>query len=280
MSHKLICAESGFSDDKGLSSKFTLKHYATSGFHCGKNIWAAVVAYSAPLDASIITGGADGRIVSFDPDQIASKESANVYCRQWTMGDVSLQLEKRRSAFPEPAAKDQLKGLFKDLQGIWKLERELESSHPSFPSGNFEGSATFEPRDPTGDTHTGEYLYIEEGDFVNAQGLTLKASRCYAYRIDERAKIMSVWFVKPKDNETVDYLFHNMEFQKMPERRLHNGFIIADGFHLCVDDNYHVQYKFFIDKMKLTSWSMETTVKGPRKSYIARSSYFRSTELT
>lgn len=69
------------------------------------------------------------------------------------------------------------RALFRALQGVWKVERDLISSISIFPSGKFTGSANFYPRSPTAEGYDSEYLYVEEGDFVTENGMRFTANR-------------------------------------------------------------------------------------------------------
>ncbi|KAL7275380.1 hypothetical protein RUND412_001658 [Rhizina undulata] len=136
-------------------------------------------------------------------------------------------------------------GVFRALQGKWKLSRKLRSKLPGFPSGVFTGTAEFRPRlptfeyddsavdqatkggpscstrtvqriiNPSEETHNGdllEYLYTEKGELITDNGgLRFTATRQYIYRYSPRSDSISVWFVKT-DSTTVDYFFHELQF--------------------------------------------------------------------
>ncbi|KAF4509186.1 hypothetical protein G6O67_005474 [Ophiocordyceps sinensis] len=176
------------------------------------------------------------------------------------------------------------RAVFRSLLGTWKLERDLTSRLPSHPSGHFSGTAQFLLRDrtldglrcaggPDGADEDGggmEYLYVEDGDFKTDAGFGFPATRRYVWRYDERRDVLSVWFAKPDDPRRADYLFHEVEF----EQRQSGGWGAKAG-HLCIDDYYHVRYTFAFEAVNLAEWSIEYTVKGPRKNYTIRGVYRR-----
>ncbi len=69
------------------------------------------------------------------------------------------------------------RAVFRGLQGVWHLERKIDSQLSSFPSGNLRGTASFLPREPTDENADQEYLYSEEGDFKTSWGGTMSAKR-------------------------------------------------------------------------------------------------------
>jgi hypothetical protein len=69
------------------------------------------------------------------------------------------------------------RAIFRALQGIWYLERNISSRLDTFPSGNLSGSASFLPRYPTKKDTEMEYLYFEEGEFRPSWGGTMSAKR-------------------------------------------------------------------------------------------------------
>ena len=177
--------------------------------------------------------------------------------------------------------------VFRSLLGTWKLERDLRSALPSYPSGRFSGTARFLIREKTADglkcapddmgsssiDQGGlEYLYIEEGDFRADNGMVFQASRRYIWRYDDRKDKISVWFAKPEEPKRADYLFHEIEFTQ-PETR-ENGWPAKAG-HLCIDDFYDVKYNFAFNAVNLDRWSIEYAVKGPKKDYTIHGVYTR-----
>lgn len=72
--------------------------------------------------------------------------------------------------------------IFESLRGSWRLRRSLNSVLPGFPSGIFEGTATFTLRQPSAHSIAAELLYAEQGELRTDNGFTLKANRS---RLDE-----------------------------------------------------------------------------------------------
>lgn len=188
--------------------------------------------------------------------------------------------------------------IFCNLMGTWKLRRTLNSVMPGFPSGTFEGTATFVPRKPTAHSVTAELLYHEEGELKTDTGFTLKANRKYIYRYSEVEDKMSAWFVKEdtkdkKGKEEVDYLFHDVEMED------ENTAICGRGEHLCSMDMYWAYYEFRMPKvteapeedekdedddedddedesLKMKVWGLRYKVKGPQKDYTSDTAYERA----
>ena len=179
--------------------------------------------------------------------------------------------------------------IFRNLMGTWKLRRTLNSSLPGFPSGIFEGTATFVPRKPTAHSIAAELLYHEEGELKTDNGFTLKANRKYIYRYSQDEDKMSSWFVKEdtkdvRGKEEVDYLFHDIE---MTDEK---SAIAGRGEHLCSMDMYWAYYEFRMPKVTEEStdaeaeddepcmnlWGLRYKVKGPEKDYTSDSAYERA----
>ncbi|KAF3916452.1 hypothetical protein ABW21_db0209178 [Orbilia brochopaga] len=183
------------------------------------------------------------------------------------------------------------RAIFRSLLGEWKLERDLISRLPEQPSGHFSGTAKFLLRDGTADgresdfpqleTRGGdrglEYLYIEEGQFVDeSKGLRFNATRRYIWRYSEKDDRLSVWFVKTDDEMRADYLFHEIEMM-LPVDGLtepRDGWE-AKGGHLCVKDFYNVKYNFKFKAVNLKEWRQAYTVNGPKKDYTIDGVYRR-----
>lgn len=134
-------------------------------------------------------------------------------------------------------AKFVARAVFKGMQGIWNLERHIDSRHASFPSGVLNGIATMSPRSPTHKTADMEYLYFEKGDFKPSWGGTMHAKRSYVYHYTEVTDKMEVWFAKA-DYKTSDYFFHQLEFV-VPEKAGLGGPWRANSSHLCKFLIYH-----------------------------------------
>lgn len=188
-------------------------------------------------------------------------------------------------------AKTPASAIFFALQGTWRLKRSLNSALPAFPSGIFEGTAHFTPRQPTAPSATAELLYSETGQLQTGTGLALRASRQYIYRYDADEDKISAWFVKEETKHTngreeVDYLFHDLEMDLAG-----NGVWTGKGEHLCEMDMYWSMYEFRLppqgqsgmngaggggDRMQL--FGVRYKVKGPQKDYNSDTAYERVME--
>ena len=169
--------------------------------------------------------------------------------------------------------------IFESLKGSWHLKRALNSVLPGFPSGIFEGTASFTPRKPTAHNVTDELLYAEQGELKTGNGITLKANRKYIYRFDADQDKISAWFVtedsKQNDgDEEVDYLFHDIEFE-----HLETGWV-GRGDHLCDMDMYWAYYDFRPAKAgqegNIDVFGIRYKVKGPEKDYGSDTAYQRT----
>jgi hypothetical protein len=166
--------------------------------------------------------------------------------------------------------------IFKALRGTWKLKRSLNSALPGFPSGIFEGTATFTPRKPTIHNAKAELLYSEQGQLKTDTGLTLTANRKYVYRYNADEDKISAWFVKEETKqdegaEEVDYLFHDLEIENSK-----NGWT-GRGDHLCNLDMYWAYYEFRLDEdEEMDVFGVRYKVKGPEKDYTSDTAYQRS----
>ncbi|KAK7510134.1 hypothetical protein IWZ03DRAFT_389058 [Phyllosticta citriasiana] len=162
---------------------------------------------------------------------------------------------------------------FRGLQGRWRLTRVLDSKLAGFPSGTFEGTASFLPRYPTDVVFAAEYLYVEDVTIVLETGQRLHATRRYVYRYDRKKDRVSVWFVKPTNNKAADYLFFEMQFETdAAEER--TGWV-ARGAHPCEDDFYTSRVEFRFRGVHLDAFGVRYDVKGPRKDYVSENWYRR-----
>ncbi len=249
---------------------YQLSHQTTYSYHTGKNMWAMAVFRESDTDCVIATGGADGRIIVHTPVLHKIPARAATWTSQYTMDEVlkTFQTTSSRMSSTE--------NIYCSLKGSWKLSRNLDSALSTYPSGNLNGIATFAERPPSEDDYDAEYLYSESGDFTTQQGLTMKATRRYVYRYSRKRDVISVWFVKPDDGSTVDYFFHQLDFPET-NSRMDSGSEVhaANGYHLCVDDNYNSGYSFRLSDSKITQWHAIFDVHGPKKDYTAKATYTR-----
>jgi hypothetical protein len=177
------------------------------------------------------------------------------------------------------ASKTPVSVIFEGLKGSWHLKRSLNSVLPGFPSGIFEGTASFVPRKPTAHSAAGELLYAEQGELKTDTGLTLKANRKYIYRYNADEDKISAWFVKEDTklndgHEEVDYLFHDLEMEQSGD-----GWV-GKGDHLCNMDMYWAFYDFRSSKSSAGGGPMDVfgvryKVKGPEKDYSSDTAYQR-----
>jgi hypothetical protein len=170
--------------------------------------------------------------------------------------------------------------IFKNLKGSWTLKRSLNSALPGFPSGIFEGTASFTPRKPTAHSAKAELLYSEKGELKTDNGLTLTANRKYVYRYNAEEDKISAWFVKEETKhldgkEQVDYLFHDLEIEHGK-----NGWA-GKGEHLCNLDMYWAYYEFRLPEDEdddMDVFGVRYKVKGPEKDYTSDTAYQRVVE--
>ncbi|KAL9051869.1 MAG: hypothetical protein Q9162_005760 [Coniocarpon cinnabarinum] len=195
-------------------------------------------------------------------------------------GRIMIDLQRTMSASENGAFV--ARATFRALQGKWRLHREIQSATSTLPSGTFDGIASLEPRAPTsggiiGNSSDGEYLYSEEGTFTPRSGVSMQASRHYVYRFCEAEDSLSVWFVKPDDAKTVDYLYHDVLFTdiKPVEGEGSKQTATAQAEHLCEADLYKTEYVFNFRGISIESWKCKHVVKGPAKDYTAETMYRR-----
>ena len=265
--------------------RYGLEHLTTYAYHTGKNLWAVAVQREA-----IATGGADGRITSYQhhlkgespnfgtsichctiKEAVASsKTAANSYDHDST----------QQIGLPKVRTKTIAQRMFDGLAGCWKLSRQTRSQISTNLSGSLDGIATFSRRAPSDKGYDAEYFYSENGDFVSDKGLIFKANRHYVYRYQESKDIISAWFVK--DESTVDYFFHNLNFGDESAESLQRPEddkelkLKASGHHLCVNDTYQPEYSFKLDNSTgLNRWSLRYIVKGPGKDDVIDNNYTR-----
>ena len=265
----------------------TLSHNSAYAFHSGKNVWASDVFQWRDDNCVVATGGADGRIVCYViPSGYSSRSCSDVRC-SWTIQEA---LENAGAAAYQPNSKSGDRDIptlahdliskiavFANLKGKWQLTRQIKSINPSYPSGTFEGTAVFEERIPSDDSYDVEYLYVEDGEFKTSRDLSFSASRRYVYRYQALTDQISVWFVKPADGLTVDYQFLVLDFGEAIPTTFAQADVAIDarGYHLCIDDDYHVKYKFLSGEGVVSRWYLQYIVKGPTKNYTADAWYER-----
>ena len=259
---------------------------STHVLHTGKNVWAVDVLESPCLEYLIASGGADGRLalcrLRLDEQKHLVRDTSS--WAQYSVHDVRLNVpgheegSSRYQPYCEAVAspKSASRSIFEGLNGSWNLIRHLTSELPVYPTGIFRGIASFRARVSTDSDFDFEYLYVEEGQFTTQQGATLAATRRYVYRYQRRTDQISVWFVIPEDGETVDYLFHVLDF---PTTAPMAETINLLAYHLCRKDNYWVEYEFTHRNLNLHRLRVKYTVKGPNKDYVADAEYTRDSNF-
>ncbi|KAL8815951.1 MAG: hypothetical protein Q9223_004966, partial [Gallowayella weberi] len=267
--------------------KLTLSHQQTYAYHSGKNLWASALIPRQYCQYTLCTGGADGRIVSYDIPEKCGSKGQGILNSKWTMQDIAVQLKENETLLssnaktPGPGIhKTICEQIFDALAGTWTIEREIRSALPILPSGTFNGEAQFESRPREAVDLDKELLYIENGKFTTEHGLSFTATRRYVYRYQREADKMSVWFVKPDENTTVDYLFHELRLQGSTDTSNQNSpsvndMIKSSSYHLCVEDHYTPNYVFRMENSLLQQWQLAYRVQGPQKDYIADALYVR-----
>lgn len=277
------------SEKIGEATNDCLQHLCLFEYHAKRNVWSAATHIGIEGGFTVITGGADGRIVSFNIiDDEGSLRTENFRSTAWTMSGVldELHCDDKPSIFEDTGAaksdSDNLPGnVFKAFEGNWKVSRRLESGMSTYLSGNFQGTASFEMRSPTDPAYDAEYLYLEKGQFSSEQGLIMSATRRYVYRFQRSNNTISAWFVKAEDGSSVDYLFHHVNFTSWSQETLlqtdkkRKCLLEADGQHMCIDDDYRANYLFQFQDTKCDGWELKYSVKGPRKAYTANARYIR-----
>ncbi|KAL9594334.1 MAG: hypothetical protein Q9219_007084 [cf. Caloplaca sp. 3 TL-2023] len=268
------------------SSGQQLVHRYTYTYHFGKNVWASAIMKRRNESYTICTGGADGRVVSYD---LLSSGEGVLHTSQG-MDDVATQLDPSRALEVNDVDKRGTESegvlteqIFDALKGRWSIKRHINSFLPSYPSGTFIGETTIGARPPSDDSFDKEYLYTEQGTFSADQGLSFAATRQYVYRYQRASATISAWFVKPDADSAVDYLFHELlvqdftivknEFSTKP-----GSLVKATGYHLCVDDHYTPEYAFRLEDDTMKKWKLTYQVKGPQKDYVSEATYSRKDE--
>ncbi|MCJ1402179.1 hypothetical protein MMC11_005399 [Xylographa trunciseda] len=274
----------GTSTNTNKPHTYEIRHDESYAYHIGKNIWAAAVDLQKNNVSQILTGGADGRIVSYSiPNFDVQKSTANVSL-------LRRSANKERSISRGPSKNNPSQPLspaeraFSAIHGQWHLHRVLESANLAYPSGLFKGTASLTQRPPTDDKYDAEYLYVEEGELTTQTGLAMRGSRRYVYRLQRASRSITAWFVKADTVSSVDYLFHRVEFSNIAKQMVEDELLPIDsvstakGNHLCINDDYVAEYKFQYKDGSLSQWYLKYTVKGPKKDYTASASYTRTAE--
>lgn len=135
--------------------------------------------------------------------------------------------------------------IFQNLQGAWRLSRQISGSHLAYVTG----TAVFETT-----THLHELRYSEDVEITLDDGKKLKGHQHYIYRLEDDNKI-NVYF------DGGDRLFHSICISSEHGSE-------HQASHYCQPDTYTTSY--FFEKR---GFQIEHRVKGPKKDYISRTTY-------
>lgn len=157
--------------------------------------------------------------------------------------------------------------LIKYFKGKWTFTRNIMCAETKKSFGNIKnGRAEFTGHE---DDHevARKLLYSEQGD-LNLENSTssLEVNRQYLYHFLGDLKA-DVFFFAPSSEEQHLKFFHHLQFEKNEEE---NQFV-ARADHPCVKDMYNVEMILRDD-----SFSMQWTVKGPRKNNIIVTNFVKS----
>jgi len=154
--------------------------------------------------------------------------------------------------------------IFKNLEGVWRFNREIKSQLASSPSGIVTGQATLIK---TPQENPLQYFYSEEGKFRLGRdtGSELDVSRQYFYEYDQTKDSINVYFAT--NQSTPDKFFHTLNFEKEQK----DADWRAAGEHLCEADHYNANYIFPLKGHN--TFSIEFNVRGPQKDYVASTKF-------
>lgn len=136
-----------------------------------------------------------------------------------------------------------IKKFFQDLQGRWRLSRDIFGSHRAHATG----LAVFETT-----TDPDELQYAEAVLVTLGNRTKFNAYQHYMYQLENENKL-NVYF------DGGYRLFHSVEFTDSENK------LRANACHHCQADTYTTSY-FFGD----SSFEIEHRVNGPKKDYISR----------
>ena len=173
------------------------------------------------------------------------------------------------------ASKDETRfvaaAVFRGMQGVWSLDRKIDSRNAASSGGTFSGTAHFHPRTPTSAAYSAEYLYVEEGTFIMDTGYSFPATRRYIYRYNETTDKITAWFAA-EDGQSVAALFNTWDFYA-PEDSYHGW--MAKGHHWCDPDTYKNTCEFRFRGASVHTFGITYKAEGPNKDYSHESWYER-----
>jgi hypothetical protein len=161
--------------------------------------------------------------------------------------------------------------VFRGMQGMWTLQRKIDTRKSTSHGGSFLGTAHFHPRVPTATAYSAEYLYVEEGKFTMEHGLSFPATRRYIYRYNEFTDQITAWFADD-DGLSVGALFNTWKFE-----RPYPPYVgwVAKGHHWCDPDTYKNVCEFAFEGATLRKFDITYEAEGPNKDYSHQSWYTR-----
>ena len=147
--------------------------------------------------------------------------------------------------------------IYNAFLGAWEYTRSI-TGQPM--SGKVKGKAIFHQLD------NNDLAYEEQGEFlIDGTPLIQKVTKSYCYRYHTQSDAIQVFF-----SDTINYqeLFHELQVS-----RDSNNIMIAHGKHLCGKDHYTTEYTFPV--VPFTQFDIKHAVIGPKKNYIAKTTYQR-----
>lgn len=175
----------------------------------------------------------------------------------------------------DEAARFVAAAVFRGMQGVWTLNRKINSRNAAAPGGTLIGTANFHLREPTNTNYAAEYLYIEEGTFKMDTGFSFPATRHYIYRYNETSDQITAWFAN-EDGESVGALFNTWNF--LAPYDANHGWM-AKGHHWCDPDTYRNTCEFRFKGAGLRAFNITYQVEGPSKDYSHESWYERPQQV-
>jgi Family of unknown function (DUF6314) len=148
--------------------------------------------------------------------------------------------------------------LFKQLRGVWKIERRLGTQ------GHMKGIAYFQP------WGKGVLHYQEQGSTTLGNGKALASYRAYAYVYDQGNIAVHFWDQQQRQPAG---LLHTLQFHSTETT---GQTLVATGTHRCTDDVYQACYTFVHHQ----HFRLTYQVQGPRKDYTIQTHFSRVGDMT
>jgi hypothetical protein len=147
------------------------------------------------------------------------------------------------------------KDIFNSLAGRWDFQRNITEAALAY---HIFGSAEFSLRRK-------DVLRYQETGIFEINNISHNFFRNYEYVLQTDDNVIPVYFV---ENDHRANLFHAINLDICDEE-----FIAANAEHLCINDQYKVQYKFFRNNDE--KFEIRYEVKGPAKDYVIVTTYLR-----